>query len=383
VALVLLLVAIPALVWAGMRVILDSTDGQLVRRVTDPAAPGYEAVVEPTPTALVTTIDTEGTLDSAAVLALTADGTGGVLTIPADTLVEIPGGFVTLRFVHDTLGAEPYTAAVGNLLELTFSETATISASEWSGLVSAAAPIAVSSPDPVVGPTGAVVFPQGSIDLAADEVWPYLSGRGPRESDLARLVRVQAFWRAWLSEVGAAGPDALGIPTDTGLGRFLSGLSADQIIYETLPVTSVGADAEGREQFRVDPEAAAAALAAIIPFPEGAPGTRPRLRVLDGTGELNNGLEAAIVLAAAGAQIDVVGNARSFGQTVTQFVYYDQGAEGAARELRDALGVGEIVHSEQTNSATDLTVVLGEDYLAVVGPSGTVAGFHTKGGQGG
>ena len=51
VALVLLVLAIPALVFAGLRIILDSTDGQLVRRVTDPTAPGYEAVLEPTPTA--------------------------------------------------------------------------------------------------------------------------------------------------------------------------------------------------------------------------------------------------------------------------------------------------------------------------------------------
>ncbi len=96
------------------------------------------------------------------------------------------------------------------------------------------------------------------------------------------------------------------------------------------------------------------------------PGVRPRLRVLDGTGKLDNGVSAAVVLAAAGAQIDVVGNARSFGQATTQFVYYDDAFAEQAQKLRDALGVGEVVRSEQTNSATDLTVVLGEDYVAVV-----------------
>jgi hypothetical protein len=123
-------------------------------------------------------------------------------------------------------------------------------------------------------------------------------------------------------------------------------------------------------------------VASIIPFPEGAPGARPRLRVLDGTGELDNGVSAAIVLAAAGAQIDVIGNARSFGQTTTQFVYYDDAYAVEAQKLRDALGVGEVVRSEQTNSATDMTVVLGEDYVAVAGadPS-SAASPSTLGGQ--
>jgi hypothetical protein len=84
-------------------------------------------------------------------------------------------------------------------------------------------------------------------------------------------------------------------------------------------------------------------------------------------------VSAAIVLAAAGAQVDVVGNARAFGTPTTQFVYYDPAMEADARRLRDALGVGEVVQSEQTNSATDLTVVLGDDYLAVVGSDPSTA----------
>jgi hypothetical protein len=196
------------------------------------------------------------------------------------------------------------------------------------------------------------------------------------------MVRIQAFWKGWLAAIAGKGPSALTIPTDVGLGQFLSVLSADQVQYETLPVSVTTPDGSGNEQFRGTPEAMAAAVASIIPFPEGAPGARPRLRVLDGTGQLDNGVSAAIVLAAAGAQIDVVGNARSFGQATTQFVYYDDAYAAEAQKLRDALGVGEVVRSEQTNSATDMTVVLGEDYVAVAGvdPS-SAASPSTLGGQ--
>jgi len=374
IALVLSVVAIPALVFAGLRVILDSTDGQLVRRVTDPTAPGYEAVLEPTPTELVVAVTPEGKLDSATVLAETSDGVGGVLTVPAGTVVSSSYGPVSLRTVYDGFGADAFAASLGDLLDLTFSETRVVPAADWATLTAPAAPITVNNPDRVAGPTGAILFPKGTLELTAAEVWPYISGKGTGESDLARMIRLQAFWKGWLAKIGATGPSAVSIPTDSGFGEFLLTLSGDQVQYETLPVANTYGDAAGNEQFVGDPAAIAGSVAAIIPFPEGAPGARPRLRVLDGTGQLGNGVSAAIVLAAAGAQIDVVGNARSFGQTTTQFIYYDDAQAAEAQKLRDALGVGETVLSEQTNSATDMTVVLGEDYLAVAGPGASSAG---------
>ena len=52
------------------------------------------------------------------------------------------------------------------------------------------------------------------------------------------MVRLQAFWEGWLADIGtpwARAPSP--IPTDAGLGRFLADLAADQVQYETLPVT--------------------------------------------------------------------------------------------------------------------------------------------------
>ena len=56
--------------------------------------------------------------------------------------------------------------------------TQVVAAGDWAGLVGPAAPITVSSPDPVAGPNGTVMFPKGTIELQADQVWPYISGRG-------------------------------------------------------------------------------------------------------------------------------------------------------------------------------------------------------------
>ena len=111
------------------------------------------------------------------------------------------------------------------------------------------------------------------------------------------------------------------------------------------------------------------AVAAIVPFPDGAPGGRPRIRVLDGTGKLGNGVNAAIILNAAGGQVDVVGNAKSFGQKVTQIIVFDGTSEATARKMRAALTMGEIIESTQSNSGADMTVILGEDFLEEFGPT--------------
>jgi hypothetical protein len=84
--------------------------------------------------------------------------------------------------------------------------------------------------------------------------------------------------------------------------------------------------------------------------------------VLDGTGSLDHGLGAAVVLAANGAQIDKVGNAPEFGRGTTQFIYYDEAVRSRVERMRDALGVGELVKSDELNVAVDVIVVLGEDY---------------------
>jgi hypothetical protein len=86
---------------------------------------------------------------------------------------------------------------------------------------------------------------------------------------------------------------------------------------------------------------------------------------LDGTGSLDHGMAAAVLFASIGGQIDKVGNAPEFGVETTQFVYFDDAALTRVQRMRDALGVGEIVKSDELNSAVDIVVVLGADASGV------------------
>ena len=83
--LAVLLVLVPALVGIGARALTRSSDGKRVgSAVSDPTAPGYEAVVTPTDTMLVMLAAPDGELSGAAMIAAAgASGGGTVLLVPA------------------------------------------------------------------------------------------------------------------------------------------------------------------------------------------------------------------------------------------------------------------------------------------------------------
>jgi hypothetical protein len=364
-ALVALVLAIPALLYAGSRVVLESSEGRVIETVTDPTRPGFQAIVDPTPVMLVASVDEEGVLDGLTLLTLTADGVGGVVQIPVDTVV----GGVTLSYVHATGGVEAMRGAVEALVGLGIPEVDVVTPAEWENLVAPVAPLTVNNPDPVSELNGlgvsSVVFPRGSLTLSAEDVPRYLSLRSPGETDLALMIRRQALWEAWLSAVAASGAQPGVVPgeVETGLGRFVPQLAADQVGHHTLPVVQI-APGGGAVAYEPDGAGIEALVESLVPFPAGPGAARVRTEVLDGTGALDAGLGVAVLLGTAGAQVQKVGNASEFGVPTTRIVYYDEALRPRVEALREVLGVGELVRSDELNSAIDVSVVVGEDLLA-------------------
>jgi hypothetical protein len=380
--LVVAVLAVPALVWTGTRIVLGSSEGEIVRTVTDPALPGWEAIVDPTPVLALASVDTDGTLDSVTVLSLPGDNSGAVVQIPAGTALGVPGiGSIPLGVIYAEAGdsrLETLRASLEAMLGIGIPEIELIEPEEWASLVGPVAPLAINNPDPVVAPdSGEILFPKAAIDLAASEVWSYISTRNPDESDLNRMIRIEEFWRAWLARVATDPDGEATVPgeIESGLGLFVRRLAKGQADIRTLPVIGEAIDGRPDAAFRPEPDEVRALIELVVPFPAGPEGTRVRVTVLDGTGELDHGVAAAVLLAAAGGQIDKVGNANTFEVSTTQITYYDDVIRPRVEALRDALGMGEIIRSEELNSAADVVVVLGEDYAlaqpsAPVGPGG-------------
>lgn len=364
-----LAVAAIALVWVGVQVVLGSSDGKLVTKIDDRSSPGFEAVVEKTQTGLVLMVGDDGVLRSATVIALGSETTGGVLSIPVETDVYValsPGlaAPVALRELVSTSGTDAGATALGELLNLGFTDVLVLRPADLAGRVSSS--LTVNNPAAVSAPDGSVLFAKGSITLRSEDLWPFLSSASPAEDPAVQAARQEAFWKAWLAASRTQGGSS------DGIDEYITALAGDQVTYQTLPVTEVTAVDGQPARLRLSPGVSGAeAVAPIVPLPEGAPGRRPRLRVVDGTGQLDAAQGAAIVLAAGGGQVDIIGNSRIFGFAKTQIVYYEDSQKEAAEKMRELLGVGEIVQTTQTNSALDLSITIGEDYLDRFGPQTT------------
>jgi LytR cell envelope-related transcriptional attenuator len=366
----LLAAAIPVLGYIGARAILDSRGGRLVETRLEPGERGYEAIVEPTPLALV--VHTEaGGLVGLTVLSLTSpDGGGAVLFVPPETYTgesTLAFGYDRLRGAFEVSGIDAVRQATANLLNASFTETFEVDGPQVAALVGPVSPLRFANPDDLRGEDAAgevVRFDGGPVEVPADQMGLYLSLTRPGESDLNRLVRHQLLWESWLGAVAAAPDPATAVPGEggRGLGHFIGRLALGTVVYQTLPVTEVEDPAS--EVNRFDPIAAEIPplVGRIIPLPTAAnPGSRVRVRILDGTGDPAVARSIIEPLVVAGAQVVVIGNAERFTYAETDVRYDNLVPRERAERMQAALGVGTITPTSFGTDAFEVTVVVGAD----------------------
>ena len=347
--------AVPLLVWLGWSAISGSSDGTEVGAPIDPAAPGYEAFVEPTPTLLL--IHANGDrLDGVTLLVLTDEGVeGAVLFIPPETRTS--SGLLTDRWAES--GSTGVADSVAALVGVRPGETQVVGDDGWAALVSAVAPVDLMSAVPLLGPDGETMYGAGLVTLAAPDVGPYLAGRSPGESPLDALTRHLSFWTGWLVKVEeSTAPDVIPGETDRGMGRFGRALAEGESLLSTI----VG-QVDDSGSVVLNPEFVRRQVNEIIPFPISAvDGSLPRVRLLNGIGDLELTKTAARELSRAGAHITRIGNAAEFGWETTRVAYHDTGFAPHAEAFRDALGTGAVIAEELPDISVDITVTFGADF---------------------
>ncbi|MGH9084256.1 MAG: LytR C-terminal domain-containing protein [Acidimicrobiales bacterium] len=343
------------LAYVGVETLRDSSTG---RRVTsaEPDEPGYEALLEPTPTMLVMH-EREGLLQSAVVLSLGAGGQGGsVLLLPPSVEVgDDDGARLSAVFAYER-SEEALRAAAEIVSGVGVQEMVVLDDARWAELVAPVAPLSVENPDEVGE------FPAGAVSLGAEDVAAWLTATDESETELGVLYRHELFWQAWVEAIAAAGrSDAVPGELDSGLGRFVRGLSGGPLRVATLPVTE-GADLLGNVLYHVDRDVLDGLITDLVPFPIGtATSPRTRVRLLDGTGDQAHVGDLAPAVAAAGSSVVVVGNAEAFDYDTTEIRYHQPAQRAAAERLQRALGAGEVVEDVRPIDAFDVTIVLGTD----------------------
>lgn len=356
VLLVLSLVTGGILTYVGVETVRTSRDGKSVSTVTDPSQPGFEALLEPTPTLLIMH-GTGTTLLSASLLTLNSGDVGGsVLLVPPATRVGDADDAFALGAIAAFGGSlDAIVPGVQSLLGIGITEVAVVDDARWAELVAPVAPLTIENPDAVGD------FPAGTLSLRADQVGAYLAARNEGESDMARLYRQQLFFEAWASAV-AASSDPAAVPgeVDSGIGRFLRGLAGGPRRITTLPVIETP-DGDGTRT-DVDPEEVNEVISELVPFPTASrPGGRVRVRVLDGSGDRDHVRRALPLIVPVDSEVIVIGNADAFDYETTEVRYHHPTFEAAAQALRDALGAGRVVDDPRQTDAFDVTIVLGPD----------------------
>lgn len=355
--------AVPLLVWLGWSAISGSSDGTEVGAPLDPAAPGYEAFVDPTPTLLL--IHANGDrLHGVTLLVLTDPGVEGALLFIAPE-TSTSDGLLSDRWAQS--GSTGVADSVAELLGVRPNEVQVVGDDGWAALVAAVEPVALLSPLPLVGSGGETLYGAGLVTLAADEVGPYLAGRSPDESPLVGLSRHFSFWAAWLEQVGeSAAPDVIPGETDRGMGRFVRSLAEGRNLF-----TGTGGRVTDSGEVVLHLDTSAHLVREIIPFPISASGaSSPRVRLLNGIGDLDLSTTAARELSRAGARITRIGNAAEFGWETTKVAYHDTGFAPHAEALRDALGTGTVIAEELPDTSIDITVTFGADFSQLVAGDG-------------
>jgi hypothetical protein len=159
-----------------------------------------------------------------------------VILVPGDTRAPSQTGAQTLVSAYKAGGVEALKPAIESVMGAGLDEIQVADAATWEELVGPVGSLTVANPDNVVY-GGQTTFPKGSIDIPPSQIGAYLRTRNWSENDTNRLLRQEAFWRAWLAKVGTANT-ASAVPgeTDSGIGRFVRTLATDQVDYQVLPV---------------------------------------------------------------------------------------------------------------------------------------------------
>lgn len=366
VAMAVLVLAVPALAWYGARVLRNSHNGTLLIGTSNANSPGYEALVDPTPTALVVQLDAKGKPSSLTMLSLSGAGQkgGAVVFIPLDLTLKKPTlGIGVLRQTFNFGGVRSLSGATRRELNLGFSDVITVTPATLAAQLAPVAPLTIANPDRVVSPSGKV-FDAGQIQLSATDVPQYLNAVAPGENDLNRLSRQQLVWQAWLSAVHASKrADVVPGEAKAGLGHYVRGLAAGTFDVATLPVDP-SSGAAGVTLYTATPGLSQLLLTNAVPFPvSGGLVQRVTVRVLNGAapGPIPQSVLQRIVY--AGGQISVIGNYKHFGVRRTSIEYSQVGSTNAATRIAKQLHSSRGVLQPNVGDSVNITVILGSDVI--------------------
>ncbi len=344
----------------------ESDETPTTTSAPSPDEPGEPVATRvPSPrTLLLGHLGPDGRLDLLVAVAV-AEGheVGEALLIPTATLVEVPS--LETQALADVVrlgslgGPDLLHTAIENALGTAFDG---MLLTDDVGLISLLAPAGAVTVDfgrafRVDDDAGTLAFTAGSQEIDAATAVRLLVGLG-EQGELDHLVTVQAVMKGWLAELGDRDVAAATVSADPA-ARSLVIAARAAVRYDTLPVVSVASG--GEERFAIRRDDARSLLERTMPWALLGDEPRPRVEILNGTGEVGVTQSVAKAIVREGAEVTLTGNLPGFGAEATQVVYYRDEQAGTAQALAAALGYGDVVKAPRPVDVIDVTIVVGAD----------------------
>ena len=366
----------------GGRAVLDTQVEEFTQQVVlQPDEPGYLELVGVTPTLLSLHVH-EGQLVGVALMARTGiEAGGGVVLLPSDLGVASGVGEAGQGELFSETYARGGAAAVEQVAEdlfgIGFDQVVETTTESLAQALAPAAPLPYLLVDDLseAGPDGGrrVVYEAGTQELSATDAALVYALRNPNEADVNRVQRQLTLWEAWLGVVGRADdPAEVAPPPSSPLSPFVRALGSGTAVVEVPPLQSMVYDSAAPPYYLLGDEGHAwlrdKALE-LVPRPRQPESfLRPRVQLLDGTGDpaVRDSLVQEVI--AAGGVVTVIGNAEEFGVGATQFAYHreelvrDPITNSIAIQLGVDMALVEL--DEGTPDVVDITVTVGSDQAA-------------------
>ena len=356
---------------AAQDAILESRSGSISQFTLDPAAPGFRAFTEPTPTALVvhTAVSPAAgaELVGLTMLASADGGIGGtVITIPR-TFVNVDGSGRPLAEMFASEGLDAVTAEMRAALGIGFGDVVVLDASSWTTLMRVDLPLELTLRDDLVvsdeesGGTR-VLLAAGTRSFELAEVARIAAHRNPGEPGLGVALRHQQVWRSWISRTAASLERPALFQLESGFVDLIGSLASGEVSYRVLPTETIAGAEPDSTTYAGQPGPIADLVARIVPFPEPAePGDRPEVLLLDATLGAADAEPVIEAIVRGGGRVTILGNTEAGSGARSEVQVHEDGASAVAEEIAERLGVASPTVVPLVDATAPITVVIGVD----------------------
>jgi hypothetical protein len=328
------------------------------------------------------------------VLGVNSSGTGGAaIVVPVATALERTPP-ASVGSIYASGGLEGEVAAVEELLGIRISSSLSVDQKGLAELLAPYAPVAVTFTEPVTtGDAGGAerrLFPAGAAQLSAADAAAVLVAKTASQSEIVRLPRIEAFWRALTERSSAAGAGsataatgtsvgaATTIPTSTttaskgtagittiphALAALVAGPATARLLV-TQPELDPAVNPSGGDLFTPDAAAMRLIVAQVMPGAVSPVKTAPRLRIINSTGDPQVMYRAVARLIYIGANIVFASDDPGTAPKTTRLEYQDAAKADELGGYRPAFGSLDLVQTQQRIDGIDATIIIGQDFVS-------------------